>query len=67
MQTTVDNVTVEWVLHPPTRGLLGGSWGDYQRALYPQYYRKDGKLKWWAKKRLNAFHRERLKALKRKP
>jgi hypothetical protein len=39
------------LLSPPTEGLLYGTWGDYQRMLYPTYYRKDGKLKWWAKRR----------------
>ena len=40
------------VLSPPTEITLGGTWGDYQRMLYPKYYRKDGQLKWWAKKQL---------------
>jgi len=42
---------ISWVLGPPTEGLLGGHWGEYQRTLYPKYYCKDGRLKWWAQLR----------------
>ena len=54
-----ERIVISWVLSPPTKGLLGGSWGDYQRLLHPRYYRKDGKLKWWAKLRLAKYLKTR--------